>query len=143
MSPRREDSGRAHMDRKAEGVHATNAEFLRYDQVEKRQRYRLAESPEEAFDDEYRIRACDLGRFLHGGEGDRRAFARELGEALEGIGFAILEGHGVPPALYDEAREGVLALFAGTTTEERLRFRARRHGSVNQGYFPIKETSDI
>ncbi len=24
-----------------------------------------------------------------------------------------------------------------------MRFRARRHGSVNQGYFPLKETSDI
>ena len=24
-----------------------------------------------------------------------------------------------------------------------MRYRARRHGSVNQGYFPIKETSDI
>ena len=24
-----------------------------------------------------------------------------------------------------------------------MRFRAQRHGSVNQGYFPIKETSDM
>ena len=27
--------------------------------------------------------------------------------------------------------------------EEKLRYRAQRHGSVNQGYFPIKETSEI
>jgi isopenicillin N synthase-like dioxygenase len=131
------------MDRKADGVHATNAEFLRYDQVGKTQRYHLAESAEEAFDDEYQIRTCDLGRWLHGDEADRRLFARELGEALEGIGFAILEGHDVPASLYDDATAKVLALYESTTLEERMRYRARRHGSVNQGYFPIKETSDI
>jgi isopenicillin N synthase-like dioxygenase len=131
------------MDRKADGVHATNAEFLRYDQVEKKQRYQLAESGQEAFDDDYRIRTVDMAAALRGGEGDRRAFAHELGEALEGIGFAILESHGVPTSLYDEARDKVLELYGSTTVAERMRYRARRHGSVNQGYFPIKETSDI
>jgi isopenicillin N synthase-like dioxygenase len=131
------------MDRKTDGVHATNAEFLRYDQVDKKQRYHLAESGEEAFDDEYRIRTVDMAPARHGGEADRRAFARALGEALEGIGFAILEGHGVPQALYDEGRDTVLDLYRSTTLADRMRYRARRHGSVNQGYFPIKETSDI
>jgi isopenicillin N synthase-like dioxygenase len=131
------------MDRKAEGVHATNAEYLRYDQVDKKQRYHLAESADEAYDEAYQIRTCDLGRWRRGGPGDREAFARELGEALEGIGFAILDGHGVPPSLYDEATDKVLELYRSTTVEERMAYRARRHGSVNQGYFPIKETSDI
>jgi isopenicillin N synthase-like dioxygenase len=130
-------------DGKASGVHATNAEYRRYDQVEKRQRYHLAESADEAFDEDFCVRSCDLGRFLKGDDGDRLRFAHELGEALEGIGFAILEGHGVDPALYEEARDRVLDLFASTTLEDRLRYRAQRHGSVNQGYFPIKETSDI
>ena len=35
------------------------------------------------------------------------------------------------------------AVHAVPASRRRLRFRARRHGSVNQGYFPIKETSDI
>lgn len=131
------------MDRKAEGVHATSAEFVRYDQVDKKQLYHLAESAEDAFDDAYEIRTCDLGRWMHGGPEDRRAFARELGEALEGIGFAILEGHGVPLSLWDEASAKVLELYQSTSVEERMRHRAQRHGSVNQGYFPIKETSDI
>ena len=131
------------MDRKAEGVHATSAEFVRYDQVDKKQRYHLAESAEDAFDDSYEIKTCDLGRWLQGGPEDRRAFARELGEALEGIGFAILEGHGVPVSLWDEANEKVLELYRATSVEDRLRYRAQRFGSVNQGYFPIKETSDI
>ena len=131
------------MDRKAEGVHATSAEFVRYDQVDKKQRYHLAESAEDAFDESYEIKTCDLGRWLQGGPEDRRAFARELGEALEGIGFAILEGHGVPPSLWDEANAKVLELYRSTSVEGRSRYRAQRFGSVNQGYFPIKETSDI
>jgi isopenicillin N synthase-like dioxygenase len=131
-------------DRKAQGVDATNQDFIRYDQVHKPQAYHLAEAGHgEEFDDAFRIRTCDMGRFLHGGPADRRAFAHELGEALHEIGFAILEGHGVDAALYEEAERHVLELFTGTPLEEKQRFRARRHGSVNQGYFPMKETSDI
>jgi len=132
-------------DRKSDGVAATNREFIRYDQVEKRQTYHLAEAADgtEAFDEDYAIRTCDLGRFLRGDDADRRAFATELGEALEAIGFAVLEGHGVDPRLYDRAHDAVLELFTQTPLAEKMRFRARRHGSVNQGYFPIKETSGI
>jgi isopenicillin N synthase-like dioxygenase len=126
------------------GVDATNRRYARYDQVEKRQHYHLAEAGHgEAFDEGYRIRTCDLGRFLHGGAADKLAFAHELGGALREIGFAILEGHGVDPGLYDEAEGQVAELFTSTPLEEKLRFRAQRHGSVNQGYFPIKQTSDI
>ena len=130
-------------DAKEAGIGATNQAFGRFDQVEKTQEYRLAEAADEAFDEGYRVRTCDVGRFLHGNESDRTAFASELCGALREIGFAILEGHGVDPALYDEAEEKVLELFTRTPLPEKLRFRAQRHGSVNQGYFPIKETSDI
>jgi isopenicillin N synthase-like dioxygenase len=131
-------------DKKTLGIEATNQAYARYDQVEKKQEYHLAEARHgEAFDEEYRIRTCDLGRFLHGSEADRAAFARELGAALQEIGFAILEGHGIDPQLYDEAEARVVELFTTVPLEEKLRFRAQRHGSVNQGYFPIKETSDI
>ncbi len=131
-------------DRKSQGIQATNQAYARYDQVEKKQEYHLAEGPHgEGFDEDYRIRTCDVGRFLRGDEGDRATFARELGEALHEIGFAILEGHGIDTHLYDEAEERVVELFTKVPLEEKLRFRARRHGSVNQGYFPIKETSDI
>jgi isopenicillin N synthase-like dioxygenase len=125
-------------------VDARNRDFIRFEQVEKKQEYRLAEAEEaEQFDSTFRIRTCDLGRFLRGGEPDRRAFAQELGEALEEIGFAILEGHGVDPRLYEEAEARTLEVFQRPTLQEKLRYRAERHGSVNQGYFPIKETSDI
>lgn len=131
-------------DRQQRGISATNQAFSQYDQVEKRQEYHLAEGQHgEAFDEQTRIRSCDLGRFLHGDEGDRAGFARELGGALSEHGFAILEGHGVDPALYDEAEARVLELFSEVPLEEKLRFRAARVGSVNQGYFPIKETTGI
>jgi isopenicillin N synthase-like dioxygenase len=131
-------------DKKSLGIDATNQAYTRYDQVEKHQEYHLAEgSHGEAFDDEYQIRTCDLGRFLHGSEKDRAAFARELGTALQEIGFAILEGHGIDARLYEEAEARVVELFTEVPLAEKLRFRAQRHGSVNQGYFPIKETSDI
>jgi len=131
-------------DRKREGIEATNQAFIRYDQVDKKQEYHLAEGKhEEAFDDETRVQTCDLGRFLHGNEADQRAFAGELGAALRSLGFAILEGHGISPSLYREAEERTEDLFATTSLADKLRFRAQRHGSVNQGYFPIKETSGI
>jgi len=130
-------------DRKSLGIEVTNQAYRRYDQVEKRQEYHLAEADHrEAFDESFRVRSCDIGRFLHGGAADKRRFADELGAALREIGFAILEGHGVDPAVYHEAEQRVAELFR-EPLEEKLRFRARRHGSVNQGYFPLKETSDI
>lgn len=116
-------------------IRATNQDFIRYDQVEKRQTYRLAESADEdQFDDAFQIRTCDMRS---------PGFARELGDALREIGFAILTGHGIDPALYDEANAKVPELFTRLSLEEKMRFRARRHGSVNQGYFPIKETSNM
>jgi isopenicillin N synthase-like dioxygenase len=39
--------------------------------------------------------------------------------------------------------ESTLELFETIPMAEKMRFRATRHGSVNQGYFPIEETSDI
>jgi isopenicillin N synthase-like dioxygenase len=111
---------------------ATNRDYIRYEGVEKRQTYHLAESAEEQFDDEFVIRTCDMRS---------PTFVRELGDALREIGFAILDGHGVDPALYDEAEAKVLEMFGRLSLDDKLRFRAQRFGSVNQGYFPIHETS--
>jgi isopenicillin N synthase-like dioxygenase len=131
-------------ERQAQGAFVTNQAYTSYDQVEKKQEYHLAEgSHDEAFDDAYRIRSCDLGRLLRGNEADRAAFAAELGGAMREIGFAILEGHGIEPALYEEAEAALLELFRDVSLEDKLRYRAARFGSVNQGYFPVKETSDI
>jgi isopenicillin N synthase-like dioxygenase len=132
------------MQSKEEGVRATNQDFIRYDQVEKKQNYRLAEGLEgEEFDDEFRIRTADIGRFLYGTGDDKRAFAKDLGDAMHEIGFAILVGHGVDPNLYAEAEQRIEEIFRTLTLDDKMRFRAERFGSVNQGYFPIKETSNM
>jgi isopenicillin N synthase-like dioxygenase len=131
-------------DKKRHGIRATNREYQAYDHVEKRQEYALAEGGvREEYDEDFEIRTVDFARYLHGDEGERRAFADDLGSALHEIGFAILVGHGIDPALHAAAAREVQCVFTAHSLEEKLRFSARRHGSVNQGYFPIEETSDI
>ncbi|MDH5344205.1 MAG: 2-oxoglutarate and iron-dependent oxygenase domain-containing protein, partial [Gammaproteobacteria bacterium] len=124
-------------------INALNQDFIRYDQVEKSHTYRLAESDTDEFDTGYEIRTFDLGRYLTGNAADRRAFAEEFGAAVQEIGFSVLVNHGVDPALYDEIEARTEELFTTTPIEDKMAFRAKRHGSVSQGYFPIRETSDI
>ncbi len=126
------------------GIRATNQDFIRYEQTAKKQEYRLAEAPgAELFDEDYEIQTCSMAGVLTGDDGARRAFADQLGGALEDIGFAVLTDHGVDQKLYAEAEHHIVDLFANYSLEEKMRFLANRHGSVNQGYFPVKETSDI
>jgi isopenicillin N synthase-like dioxygenase len=124
-------------------IDSVNQQFIRYDQVRKAHTYRLAENPADEFDEEYEIATLDFESFLHGDETDKARFAQAFAGALEEIGFAVLVGHGVDPALYDDVEQLTLDLFTSTPLSEKIRFRAQRHGSVNQGYFPIEETSDI
>lgn len=122
---------------------ALNQDFSRYDQVRKAHTYRLAEHESDRFDEDFEIATLDLGQFLRGDAGDKARFAEAFGAALQEIGFAVLVGHGVDPALYDEMHDGVLDLFTATPLQDKMRYRAKRHGSVSQGYFPIEETSEI
>jgi isopenicillin N synthase-like dioxygenase len=122
---------------------AVNQDFARYDQVEKGHTYRLAESDADEFDADYRIRTFDFGRYLRGNRAERKAFAADFGAAVQEIGFSVLVNHGIDAALYDEMEERVEELFTTTSLDDKMRFRAQRHGSVSQGYFPIRETSDI
>ncbi|HSR00927.1 MAG TPA: 2-oxoglutarate and iron-dependent oxygenase domain-containing protein [Sphingomicrobium sp.] len=122
---------------------AINRDFDRYDQVRKAHTYRLAENEADEFDEDYEIATLDFEPFLHGDAGDKARFAEDFASALREIGFAVLTGHGVDPALYDDMHEGVVDLFTATPIEEKMRFRAERFGSVAQGYFPLEETSEI
>ena len=122
---------------------ALNRDFRKYDQVEKAHTYRLAEHAGDEFDEDYEIATLDFEPFLKGDARDKARFADAFGAALQEIGFAVLTGHGVDPTLYEEMEDRVLDLFTSTPLDEKLRFRARRHGSVAQGYFPLAETSDI
>lgn len=123
--------------------HALNREFVRYDQVEKSHTYRLAESDADEFDEDYRFEVLDFSRYLHGDARERQQFAEEFGAVVQDIGFSVLSGHGVAIELYDAIEKEVETLFTTTPIEDKMRFRAARHGSVSQGYFPMRETSDI
>jgi isopenicillin N synthase-like dioxygenase len=122
---------------------ALNRDFDKYDQVRKAHTYRLAENEADEFDDDYEIATLDFSPFLHGDASDKARFAEDFAGALREIGFAVLTGHGVDAALYDDMHEGVVDLFTTTPFEQKMRFRAERFGSVAQGYFPLEETSEI
>src|SRR5882757_5745984 len=107
---------------------ALNQEFSTYDQVLKAHTYRLAEHDSDEFDEDYEIATLDLGLFLRGDERDKARFAADFATALEEIGFAVLVGHGVDPALYDQMHNSVLDLFTSTPLADKMRFRAKRHG---------------
>ena len=124
-------------------IDSVNQQFIRYDQVRKAHTYRLAEHPSDEFDEDYEIPTLDFEPFLRGNAADKARLADAFAGALEEIGFAVLVGHGVDPVLYDAMEELTRELFTATSLGEKMRFRAARHGSVNQGYFPIEETSDI
>jgi len=124
-------------------INALNQEFKHYDQVEKSHTYRLAEHPSDVFDEDYEIATLDFGRYLNGNATDRASFAEEFGAAVQEIGFSVLTGHGVDTSLYDEMHDLVIEFFESMSLDEKMRFRAQRQGSVNQGYFPIEATSNI
>lgn len=137
-------SGKKRESERDRGTTALNRAFSRFEQVEKRQAYYLSEQPgKESFDEEYRIETCDMSGCLQGSDTDRQDFAQALGGALEDIGFAILTGHGIDAGLYARAEALTRRLFEETSRDQRMAYRAHRHGSVNQGYFPVRETTII
>ena len=122
------------------GIESLNREFRRYEQVRKDQVYHLSEHPDqEEFDTDFEIKSVDFRLFTD----DKIRFVTELGSALEEIGFAIITNHGIDPNLYHKAEQKIIRFFEETTFEERMKYEARRFGSVNQGYFPMKTTTII
>jgi isopenicillin N synthase-like dioxygenase len=69
--------------------------------------------------------------------------ATVLGSALKEIGFAVLVGHGIDPAMFEEVHAAIEPFFAALTHEQKVKHSAQRKGSVNQGYFGIAETSQL
>lgn len=124
-------------------VNAVNQDFTRYDQVEKNHTYRLAEQVSDAFDEDYEIGVLDFGQFLNGNTADKANFVEAFGAAVRDIGFTVLTGHGIDTKLYDEMHDLVIEFFESLSLDDKMQYRAKRQGSVNQGYFPIEETSDI
>ncbi|MDJ0839184.1 MAG: 2-oxoglutarate and iron-dependent oxygenase domain-containing protein [Acidobacteriota bacterium] len=107
------------------GIQALNRDYARFDQVDKRQAYHLAENEEDRYDEDFCIRVCDMSRYWSGNSVDQALFARELGEGMEEIGFAVITGHGIDPGIYPRTRDKVAAFFETTTFEQRLPFTDR------------------
>ena len=58
------------------------------------------------------IPLVDFGPFLTGGPAERKAVARQIGEACRNIGFFYLINHGVPPMLTRQTFEEARRFFA-------------------------------
>jgi len=126
------------------GIKALNQAYRRYEQVDKPQVYGLSENDSvDRYDEHACIQVCDMQPYFSGGEQGKRAFAAALGQAMADIGFAVIINHGVPAQLYRDTEKQVLAFFQSTPEPARQSYLAQRHGSVNQGYFPVCETSQI
>ncbi|GAB4187566.1 MAG: hypothetical protein Tsb002_13020 [Wenzhouxiangellaceae bacterium] len=131
-------------DQRDAGVAALNQQYRRYEQVRKEQTYGLSENDQvDQFDDEFVIQVCDMADYFSATEAGRKAFANSLGSAMAEIGFAILINHGVDWQLYTQAEAAVRRFFETIPMDQRLPYLAQRHGSVNQGYFPLRETTII
>ena len=59
-------------------IDSINQQFIRYDQVRKAHTYRLAEHPDDAFDDDYEIAILDLEPFLNGDAAGKEHAVEEL-----------------------------------------------------------------
>ena len=70
------------------------------------------------------IPLIDLGPYFAGGHADRQRVAGEVNRACERIGFFLISGHGVDPALCERARDASRAFF-DLPQEEKLAIRQR------------------
>jgi len=131
-------------DQRRQGVKSLNQQYKRYEQVNKNQTYGLSENPDvDRFDDEFEIQVCDMAPWFEGTPEGKAQFSETLGRAMEDIGFAILVNHGVDTRLFDRADRKIREFFETIPAAEREPYLAERHGSVNQGYFPVNETTII
>lgn len=84
-----------------------------------------------------RIPIVDFGAFHAGAAATRRRIGKELGAAAESVGFAVIAGHGLDPALGEDLRDAGLRFF-DRPVEEKLAVRRPRNDQ-NRGYIPYGE----
>jgi len=83
------------------------------------------------------IPTIDFTRFRSGTIDDRKRTAKELGEAAETLGFAVVGGHGIDPLIGEKLREAGLRFF-DLSLEEKIQVRRPRNDQ-NRGYIPFGE----
>ena len=82
------------------------------------------------------IPLIDLGPYFAGDSAAKRRVAGEINRACERIGFFLVSGHGVDPALCESMRRESKAFFA-LPLEEKLTIRQRRDDKASRGYEPV------
>ena len=119
---------------------STSLDHRQHEQVHKDKPYFHAEQASEEFEDDTQLEVISVRRLLSEDSQDATA---ALIRGLSTIGFVYLSEHGIDPCLFEAAHRRTVEFFENTPEEEKQRFLAQRHGSVNQGYFPFKKTTGI
>ena len=82
------------------------------------------------------IPLIDLSPYFVGDPADKRRVANEISRACERIGFFMVSGHGVDPALIERARRESVAFF-GLPMKEKLAIRKPEGDLAVRGYEPV------
>ena len=82
------------------------------------------------------IPLIDLGPYFAGDRAGKRRVAEEISRACERIGFFLVSGHGVDPALCEQARRESMAFFE-LSLEEKLAIRRQQDDLSVRGYEPL------
>ena len=82
------------------------------------------------------IPLIDLGPYFAGDRASKRRVAEEISRACEHIGFFLVSGHGVDPALCEQARHESMAFFE-LSLEEKLAIRRQQGDLSVRGYEPL------
>ena len=85
------------------------------------------------------VPVIDIAPFLRGGAADKAAVAAQAGRACRDIGFLVIQGHGVSPALRQRMGE-VSRAFFDLPLAEKMRV-ARPARDVARGYIGLDEES--
>lgn len=83
------------------------------------------------------IPIIDFGRFLHGGDTQRRAIANEIGVACRDAGFFYIKNHGIEPQVFDAVYAQGQKFFALPAQEKMTIYIGIN--DRNRGYSPMLE----
>lgn len=122
---------------------STSLDHRHHEQVHKKRGYFHAEQACEEFEEDTHLETVSLRQLQAEDAADAAPAAEALVNGLREIGFVYLNEHGIDPALFEAAHDRTVELFESTPEEDKQRFLAERHGSVNQGYFPFKASTAI
>src|ERR1700730_997760 len=81
------------------------------------------------------IPTIDISPLANGGPDERTSCGRAMGDALRGVGFFQVTGHGVEPGMLERVYDSAQGFF-GLPTTEKMTVAMRRETGY-RGYFPL------